>query len=159
MGAQKMNDLNSDKIDRLEGQLISDGVSINEMSAAFSMYLLSCLDGGRVKIDGKYADAIRESLGFSANIGIVNASNEKKKSYRLKMAEIEISLRRVDPVTSAVARCAGDCLYGELDWQQNNDGDDTPLFYYLYHLERVIPSVADDFFAFFCGCFGIMNIG
>ncbi|WP_194791228.1 hypothetical protein [Pseudomonas sp. UFMG81] len=152
-----MNELNLDRIYRLEKRLIADGQSVNELAAAFSIYLLSRLEIWALTSSSNSVDLVLASLSFSATFGTAQASNEAKRALRLQVAEIEISLRQVDPVISNVARCAGDCLYDESDWQENNDGDNTPLFYYLDHLERIKPDAAEDFFGFFCDYFNVAN--
>ncbi|MBV6286734.1 hypothetical protein [Pseudomonas aegrilactucae] len=152
-----MNEKDSDKIDCLEHRLIEKGCDVTELAVAFSEYLFLLLRDGRVRVDGSVRDVIEYSLTRSAKLLDVTVTDEEKRELRQKMWDLELRFRRLDDLTSNFARCAGNCLFDQADWQQNNDGSDTPLYHYLHFLELVIPGVTSEFLNYFKGRFGILD--
>jgi hypothetical protein len=150
-----VNEVNHDRVDALEQHLITRGHDVTDVAVAFSEYLLILLSDHRVALNPQARVDIEHSLKRSAKLsaGVIGA--EEKRQLRRKMGGIEITFRESDGPTAAFGRSAMNCLFDEGDWQEDNDGDATPLFYYLHCLERALPDIADDFFNYFSNRFGI----
>ncbi|MGY4817704.1 hypothetical protein ACVNP3_17365 [Pseudomonas chlororaphis subsp. piscium] len=139
-----------EEIEELELQLLETGVSINEMVRHYSMFLLELIKEGKLKIiSDEKLDEMTSYLSQALELGAQEFDEGLRKPSIVKLWTLEKEYREVDPAFSALARCVICCFGNEDDWERDNTGEETPLWFYLFYLKKVCPNIKSEFIEYF----------
>ena len=93
---------------------------------------------------------LKESL---TNINNLRAAGNTGKIPAQEFEEvwnIERHYRTSNPRVAGLARCVIQCLAGYETWNENNQGDLTPLFYLYFDIKKINSEIKSEFINHFC---------
>jgi hypothetical protein len=139
-----------EEIENLESQLLEAGVSINEMVRYYSMFLLDLIKKEKLKsISSEKLQNMASYLSQALDLGAQEFDEELRKPSIIQLWKLEKEYREADPEFSAFTRCVICCFGNEDDWERDNTGEETPLWFYLFYLKKVCPDIKSEFVDYF----------
>ncbi|WLG42749.1 hypothetical protein [Pseudomonas sp. FP1740] len=137
-------------IELLELYLLDGGMSINEMVRHYARFLLELIQKGRLKnISDEKLQGMTSYLTQALALKTLESNEGLRKASFAQLWPIEKEYRESDPAFSAFVRCVICCFGNEDDWEQDDSGEETPLWFFLFYIKKVYPDVGPEFFEYF----------
>ncbi|WP_130910186.1 hypothetical protein [Pseudomonas sp. Sample_9] len=141
-----------EEIESLEAELLTAGVSINQLVRRYASFLRRLIEGGALSgISSEKLEMMSSYLDKALMPGLLESDEEQRKSFFLALWPIERKYRDLDPVFANFVRCVICCFGNEEDWERDDTGEDTPLWYFFFYIKKVYPEVKNDFLQYFKG--------
>ncbi len=137
-----MNAPNKEEFDALEAGIEEQGVPVEELLRAYRDLLLKLIAEGRFKtIPSVDLDRISNHLRKSVEL-LLSKQEEERSKIRNALWSLADDHQQENPDLYHLARCAI-LTYGKVDeW---NTAQDSPIFYCLLFLKRIIPEIEPEF--------------
>lgn len=137
-------------IEILEANLLTAGVSINQLVRRYASFLRELIRGGALSgISSEKLEIMSSYLDKTLMPGLLESDQEQRKSFFVALWPIERTYRDSDPVFANFVRCVICCFGNEEDWVRDGTGDDTPLWYLFFYIKKVCPDVKNNFLQYF----------
>ena len=139
-----------EEIESLEAELLTAGVSINQMVRRYASFLRQLIEGGALSgISSEKLEMMSSYLDKALMPGLLESDEEQRKSFFLALWPIERKYRDSDPVFANFVRCVICCFGNEEDWERDDTGEDTPLWYFFFYIKKVCPDIKNTFLQYF----------
>ncbi len=145
MNAQLIED-----IYKIEYELLSSGVTINEIRQQYTKFILSILD--KTQSIDTLSESKEEVISLLKDAIIpetLTKSRDERKKIQARLWRIEKEHRKNDSILSAIARCAVYSYGNEDDWVQENTGDKTPIFVMFSAIKKIAPEKTHELLDFY----------
>ncbi|UVM25626.1 hypothetical protein [Pseudomonas sp. B21-021] len=143
-----------EEVENLEARLLAAGVSINQLVRCYADFLLHLIEGDALSsISSAKLDLMSNYLSKAVTPGVVESSQEQRKGFFVDLWPIERQYRESDPAFANFVRCVICCFGNEEDWEQDDTGEATPLWYFLFYIKKVCPEIKNEFLQYFEGIF------
>lgn len=141
-----------EEVESLAADLLIAGVSINQLVRCYASFLRQLIESGALsEISFEKLEMMSSYLDKVLMPGLLESDQEQRKSFFVALWPIERECRNSDPVFANFVRCVICCFGNEEDWELDDTGEDTPLWYFLFYIKKVCPEIKDDFLQYFKG--------
>lgn len=137
-----INDQEYDEIETLEKQLLDNEVSIEEMARRYAIFLKRAVSEG--VLDGV---ASRDDLDLASKYidRAIRTNNLRgrvdRESCLVELWRLEKERRFAGAEFVALIRCIILCFATEEKWEDDNSGEDTPVYFFFFFLDKVLPKL------------------
>lgn len=137
-----IDDRECDEIEALEKQLLDNEVTIEEMAQCYAIFLKRAVSEG--VLDGV---APRNDLDHASEYidRAIRANNLRGRVDREKclveLWRLEKERRSAGAEFVALIRCIILCFATEKKWEDDNSGEDTPVYFFFFFLDKVLPKL------------------
>lgn len=141
-----------EEIESLEAELLTAGVSINQLVRRYASFLRQLIEGGALSgISSEKLEMMSSYLDKALMPGLLESDEEHRKSFFVALWPIERTYRDSDPAFANFVRCVICCFGNEEDWERDDTGEDTPLWYFFFYIKKVCPDIKEGFLQYFKG--------
>jgi hypothetical protein len=137
-------------IECLEQELLARGFSLNELVRCYSMFLLRLIQNQNLEhLPKTELQKMGKYLETAITPGVLEMSRHSRNTWICELWPLERVYKESNPAMADFVRCVICCFGNEADWDSDNTGDATPLWYYLFYIKKIFPEASEEFFAFF----------
>ncbi|WP_321851845.1 hypothetical protein [Burkholderia diffusa] len=139
------------EVGSLEAKLLKKNVSFDEITNHYARFLLDLVRGDALKdlIRNRGRQIAGAYLKMVPTIDDVKSCRLTRKQVLARLWHLEKIARKSSVEFSALIRCVICCFGSEEQWLQEDTGDETPLYIYLFFLKKIDPGLAGYFIDYF----------
>lgn len=138
------------EIETLETQLLHSGMSIEEMARRYAFFLKKTVNEGAL-------DNIASSGDLDLALAYINKAihidssegGSDREDSLVELWKIEKIRRSSGAQFVAFIRCIILCFATEEQWENDNTGDDTPLYFFFFFLDKTSPRLTSSLMEYF----------
>ncbi|WP_157659302.1 hypothetical protein [Burkholderia ubonensis] len=147
------------EVESLEAKLLEKNASFDEIADHYAKFLLDLVRGDALKnlIRDRERQIAGAYLKMVPTVDDVKSRRLTRRQVLTRLWRLEKVARKSNAAFSALIRCVICCFGSEEQWLQDDIGDETPLYVYLFFLKKVDPGLAKYFIAYFSRVGGYLD--